>query len=1441
MDINTPSNTYIDNIDNLFDDAIDKLYIHINKENSKLSNDDIRKLIATFITKYSKANMTDKTPEIKALMIEMLEQYSYFYTLVYISLRVKDFTQFVLSFKKDSTFNSVVIQTRDLVNNVFYLYKNDSNIRSGNITLDSSYADSVHIYNSLTNIFVDSANVKDIRHSVIKYILYSEYFIPKHKPELFVKIEILELEQSNTRMIEIVRSVDSQVDFTSIERLVGRDVNNGVLTDIYDMMSGEETDDDEFVIDRLTAKGKMNIAFKRLILVPIVDDFLRLNKNTESYDNNTNINPNVRVNKKNNTKIRYILGKMNDVLDYNKSGDVKVFHPPEIQRKAVLINHMEELDIIRKLQNVHNKTDDQITQLDDLMSLRKYPYQNFRDSLPSSFCLGSKNAVPALRYSGIEHKKKIPGHFNIEWRVVNKEMCGDVVGLALTSNNDLHVHMHNLVEAKVKEHTAISSILARAKKMIVSDDNTSQKVYYWIFDRTKDLDKRFVEIDSMSSDDYYRSVIEYIIDEISDLTYEKIINVLETTSNLSMYEMFGLANCISKSAMPLSKKRQHELINYIYNKVHIAKVEDDPVIIPGLQTKLVPLSNQKSCGKISKDEIINVDATEEGTLYNSTICQHVITYNRIMELRMRHPNKYNDKLQEFIKEFVIENTDKEFVCKSCSQYVKLKKYISDWTSTTEEGITLTLSLQTSLEKIAEYEKYSISIKNIGRIMEKFASAIGMSHLSGSGLSNEMKRQGIIKNMIDVINLQYEKIITLNSEKSRRARLEDSMSKYGISPQLTQFFLFELKNEIFTFSSKEVDKFKKSKLNNIVAYVILWLIVEINNGSIRNIPNDKLLNYYVFEKIGINMFNNINIRVNMANDVTPIINYKLLCYVIFILSGITVKYNMWFGDQPEKKSIINAQAQKMVIHTVIDAINDILDTNTTTDGSKYVYDLFAKRFFRQLRTEYSGDIAKESIKIIGDSVNKKIVITSGNKLIFKATPEKEIMLQPYTELSDFGPVVWPRHFGTSFRSFRYTVTMNEIMSQAQIDKLNKKRKSVSPVLKNYAKKPAHRIVYDHVDRGDFYTYIEASIKKWEAIIGKDAKIDGTNLYLRHTVYHVDHDYRGNKLDEPYVILNKDKSISFKKNDPQFKTNVYLFHNKKNDVHMYYNSQSYEYLGYRSGDNYITVYGTNNNLKPTFSVLHMLLFLGHTHMNYSIDEDIQEIIDKDVTLENYKLHKFIADIVKVRIQNVKNVLFSIQRVLNQMIFDKKKKSENLAAKFANKFKNIDVRDDKGKIFSDINEVTRSLYYKKIPADINIVFNKDYLYAADIIKLDNADHQLILYMCNEFNRFVEMNSSEHSKINIIYLISKIIEEQYKSINYREVSMNYSDVKKFIKMESNLYLRSETNQIDIFSNLNDEEAAKLKEELYSEEEAQGAYDVDEDLDDVDDEGEQLADTFRD
>ena len=501
-------------------------------------------------------------------------------------------------------------------------------------------------------------------------------------------------------------------------------------------------------------------------------------------------------------------------------------------------------------------------------------------------------------------------------------------------STDLKQNMHSLIDMHTSNKTTISSVLSRAKRIILTDNACNEKIYYWIFDREKDFDKRFVDIDAVPYDEYYTSVVEYLIDEMSLLTFDKIINVLNSTKERNVITLFAIAHEIILNSLPLTKEKQADLHKFIYNlsntTVVATETEENITYEQTLTALTKPTISYRS--KRIAEEL--EDFSEDGIIYNASQCQHNITWRNMVSLRSYNPNKYNDKLQEFIKEFVIENKEKDFVCKSCSQLIELKKYVAKWTSTTEEGINLTLSLQTSLENIPEYEKYNISIKNISKIIEKIAGATGLTHLTGSSLSVDIKRQGVVKHLIDIMNLQNEKLKTMNSEKSRRMRLENAMKMYGIMPNLSKFFLFELKNDIFTYSSKESDKFKKPKLNKIVAYVLMLLILEVNDSIIKGMNNDKQLNYYVFEKLGYTMFSDFKIRFNMGNDITCLSNYKPLCYLLFVLSGMAVKYNLWFGDNETKKSIANALNQKQVIHTLVDLINDVLESGSKS--SKYPF-------------------------------------------------------------------------------------------------------------------------------------------------------------------------------------------------------------------------------------------------------------------------------------------------------------------------------------------------------------------------------------------------------------------------------------------------------------------------------------------------------------------------
>ena len=68
-------------------------------------------------------------------------------------------------------------------------------------------------------------------------------------------------------------------------------------------------------------------------------------------------------------------------------------------------------------------------------------------------------------------------------------------------------------------------------------------------------------------------------------------------------------------------------------------------------------------------------------------------------------------------------------------------------------------------------------------------------LIGNRPQIKIKRQEIIKMLIDLINIQNETMKIMTTTE-RKTRLEKSSKDYGIKKELTQFFLFELKNDIF---------------------------------------------------------------------------------------------------------------------------------------------------------------------------------------------------------------------------------------------------------------------------------------------------------------------------------------------------------------------------------------------------------------------------------------------------------------------------------------------------------------------------------------------------------------------------------------------------------------------------------------------------------------------
>jgi len=1435
---------YSDNIDEILDDILNKSYTSSKKIlKTSSTKPDVEKFMVKFMSSYQNELLDYyKDPIIQKSLIETYEKYVLMYILINISnhFSEKEFINYLLSFGKNAIFNSMVLQIKTIMVQIVYISKNIKHIQEKKIILDKNYEKSIAIFNELGEEFTSNLKSSDIYHSVIKFILYKQSFSTNDKVNIYVLIEEYELTFLESKFIEIVESTSQEINYVLLEKLLHeKEYDDSFISEIHDMLS--QDDPEEYTLD-----DKIDIIFKRRLLIPIVDDFLRYHKNTETYDDSTNIDPNIRSNKKNNTKIKYIINKMNDIIDYYNNGNVKNFYQPLFHRKAVLINNVEETDIIKKLNNTQNKTDEQIGHYEEMILLKKYPYQNFRDFKKNGFAFNNTKPIEAIRYSNIEflndEKYDFAKSNNIDWRMMTTYNYSNVVGLALPTSLGKKSYLCSVINSleniSNKKNNNICNTIKVLKNQLIMNSK-SNDILYWIFDKSKDTMKKFHEVENFSQDEYFKFIMGYIYDEISEMTYEHIINMLNQYTFTNFHDALKYVNHLEKQLIPLTECNKSKVYEYLFLKKstsHIDEYDLKQDYIPGISSKLVPIVKIKDKKSLKRDQLMIVSketiVDDIIDVYENSQCQHLITWDRIRRLRIKHPNHFNNKLHLFIKEYAMENLEKQLICKSCSEIINLKRYLSDWKSTTEEGITMTMSLHTALENISEYEKYSVSIKNIEKILEKIAGSIGLNYFIGSSPSIKLRRQEITKTLIDFIGMQFNLMNKMDGAE-RKQRVYESEKKYGISAQITQFFFFELKNEIFTFSSKEVDKYKKPKLNNIVVYMVLLLLNEMTENVIEMFPNEKMLNYYIFDKIGFDLFNNIYIRINSSNDISLIKNYKLLCYVLFILSGIVVKYNMWFGENTDKKNISNATDQKAVIHTVIDLLNNILETNSKPD-KHFTYEAFGVKFFTKLRELYSNNVSESIIDTIKESINKKISVLGNNKIIFKTTVEKEILLKPYFEKDEFGIYTWP-HNPPELRmtKFRNTLKPLQVYSKKEYDilrtKISSKKQNPKKNIHQFNTRKYKEHIVNNIENNesDLYEHIEKTIKGWEDIIGSNVKL-GNKLFLRSNVYTIDHDHRGNSIEKVMTFIESDNKIIFKKNDPYFNINVYYYFIKEKNIYMFYNAQTYNYMGYKDGKDYITILGSNKGLMPTYSIKNKLLYLGYEKINNALSKDLQEIIGTDLLTPHTKLTSFVSDIIRKRVRNLKNTLINIQRIIYQMISPiKRSRTEYIAKKYHGKFKELNIKKNSLKIFNNINEMIDSVYLTKLDPNVKITFEKEYLHVGNLVKLLNVDQKLVMYICDEINDFIKINDNKHDKITIISMMSDIINQEFNNHNKREYITAFTDVQRFVLMESNIYTKIEINEKEVFSDMTEEDINEMKEDAYTANEQKDALDVDIESDD--------------
>lgn len=1045
---------YINKIDELIDNIIDDFYNYLITNDQfkkiisvdKITNiqGDINKLLKTYQTAISKnASITEiaSNEESIYLINDTIGRYIGFYFFVFIS-NLKEYTknQFIndmLEFTKlQSNFAFKVSQlfTSDGTANVIKIsntVKNILNILNGTNKLENyekneDYRDGYQFLMSLNEDIIGSlkkenfdANGYDQIHSIIKLIIFIKYYLDLDKKEIYNVIEDSQ-KSGEYIFIDIVMPKKEFIDFGIIEKILTPKQNeDGLANKLYDLITESENKS----ILKLEVDEKILKLIDNNILIPITEDFLLYNKDTEKYEK-VHYNQQKKKNK-DDTKLKYIINKIDSIADINtstirdipevKDNVEKLFYMPLYNRRAVLINHIEDIQIFNKFRNqgtsISLENNDLLNELKIVMT---YPYVNYTTMGKPGFNLVTNKTVDTVRDINFleDNLNKI-----VEMRV-SSILPVNIVGFIINNNAVLECLKNNeIVDIRNLDKNGFKQTINLLKNKILNDIK-DKYTYYWHFDTEKDIytfDK-YEQVGRISKQDIIKYMIGEIYDSVIENIYLRINNIIDK-NNISYYTLDKLVDYYKKFYFDISYEENLLLgavekilfnnkkkidISYDLSEDKYYGLDDNIIKLPSFKrnddniNKIIKINLQK----VQEDKI--KESSKEIIKYNA-ICQHNISWDKISKLGS---SSFSEKLVEFIYKYAIENDDKDFICKSCGVQINIKKFVLDGGYDESGGFKIfSTPIKTSLDNMQEYDNYKQTMRNIDKLIDRLANIGNIHILQEKSLKNKNQlKVKLIKDCLDLL-LEHNKIMYEYSKNTkiyneRQIRVKNT---YGLSN--SSFFVFVLDDEIFRISSKDKDKekYKIIKRNNILIYILFFAILEITDAQITYMTGDKKFDFDFFQKIGPKLFESLSIITNDNKILNNIFNYQVLSYLVLYFSYMITKYNLWKSSDEQTTQKGNINTIKEIIHTLLDLINSILETYIDSKKKNiklhYLYEMISSRFFVKLNTVFKDEnIINKLSKLHQTKVNSlQKNIKSGKKQVSIIKLQEKI--DEYKDLND----------------------------------------------------------------------------------------------------------------------------------------------------------------------------------------------------------------------------------------------------------------------------------------------------------------------------------------------------------------------------------------------------------------------------------------------------------
>lgn len=985
---------FIDKIIDLYNKEITDLISTVSKDKNFVKyHDVISKNINDFTNRVIEENKTKKL--ISENIINdfqfLLHKYFGFYIYLSIGYYYKDTADmFITNIMETARYQK---SSKTKINNLFTIENNSYFTRFFNIikkiinlTKSKSY-EKIKIYlqsnstkyidvinfieNIDTNILIDYIFVEDNRHELIKFFIFKELYLKIDKNHITQILENDEEENGEFIYIDVVVKLTDKLDFSAIESVFTPEERaRNIPLKTYQFLT-------ESKMKIISENEKINWLLENKIIVPITEEFLRFHKSSDYYEDDNQ--------KENTTKVKNIINKTSQISNFyspkiknNKKlylDTKRLFYTPLFYKKAVLFNDTEEMNILKKLSSVftvesRNELQDSITELE---YIRKYAYHNFRDLNNDGFKFRPNNKIMSIRKTNINSSNNI---FPIETRMGADYLDLNIVGFAVNTRNIETKLSNKLVNIKNNEKENGYQIFIKNLKKHLSKN--TEELNYWLFDLENDktTSKTY---QNLSSNDMKKNIlimIENIYDEWVDVVDSYIIKYLSSQENLTFYDIENIVKHINGYLdLSFHENLIYNYYNYIITnkkiKIITPRFDENENRIPGITTKSTKLptykvnSDKKNSVTITnrKNNLIKVDEK-----YNPPICYHNITWHNII-LKKKH-NDFSQAVFNFVKQYVKNNSFGEFICKSCGEFLQVKRYVYDgeWD---KESNTFTTTNIVNVQNLKDDKKYSNlkrTIKNMENIIETISVSSNLTELIGNDHVIKMKRKLILKDIIDLI-FEHSKI----NKKLGKERLEKSVKNYNINKNFSYLFFFDLDDNIFMTSSNETDHYKILKYNNILLYILLILIIDFTSSTIRLIKETKHTNYYLFSHGANKLFDNIYIRTSKTSK-SLISKYPILCYIIYYFSSLMIQKKLWaYNKEKEIQSII---IQKTIVHSFIDLLNSVIENNFK-DEKNFMYEILFARISTKLNSTFSDG---KLLQYIVDESNKHFQVNAETKKV-----------------------------------------------------------------------------------------------------------------------------------------------------------------------------------------------------------------------------------------------------------------------------------------------------------------------------------------------------------------------------------------------------------------------------------------------------------------------------